>query len=283
MSEDRETEVEDGVYEEEVVTENDNDEVHAEADDVEQQDNTAETEVELVTRAKDEFFQTGKISDKLQQQLIKRGATQEEINTAVDTWRKQSVSSDNIEFDNDFNREQLEKALAWAEGTKTALEKRAIHQELNGNKEAATRSAKQLYADYILNTMGYKYKHTGKAALPIEAGAPSVRRSNRLKPIEGWNNPESTIEYLQNLAPQVGVRLDHTDLKDELEQSRHKIRRDAKYRNEVLKSLADTAIMQAKNPQIWREQAMDNRQAQDYTRALVTAMTGNPNAQTNVL
>ena len=229
-----------------------------------EQDDGAPTEDanSLISLAQDQVLATGKINEDTLEKLKQiEGVTDDKIEEAIANWRASAFDPEHIKFDDTFTKAQFKKALDWADKSKDGLSVIGLRESLR-NKKVADSTARQLYAEFVSETVAKKpYKLTEKgglkykgAELGLEARgrAPAIGRSSK---VYDWDPRQPMTEFMKNsgLLYDFGIKSDLTQNDDKLKENREAIRHNPDYYEQKMGKLLDTVVDKALSKEYQRE------------------------------
>lgn len=263
-------------------------EIEEEFDTEPEQDTDAPTEDanSLISLAQEQFLATGSIHEDTLEKLKQiEGVTDAEIEEATKAWRANAIDPSHIKFDDYFTQAQMRQALAWAE-KKPKLVQRGLHAALS-NKKTADSTARQLYAEFISETVAnkpYKYKESGSLAhkakgddLGLEARgrAPAIKQSSQGY---DWDPRVPMTEFLKDegVLYKFGIKTDYTQSDEKLKANREAIQYDKDVYGREMGKLLDTVEKIAKSREYKAESRAVRRNANNDIYNKLAVQLGNP-------
>ena len=252
-----------------------------------EQDDGAPTEDanSLISLAQDQVLATGKIAEDTLEKLKQiEGVTDEKIEDAIANWRASAFDPEHIKFDDTFTKAQFKKALDWADKNKDELSVIGLRESLR-NKKVADSTARQLYAEFVSETVAKKpYKLTEKgglkykgAELGLEARgrAPSVKQSSQGY---DWDPKIPMTEFLKDegVLYKFGIKTDYTQSDEKLRANREAVQYDKDYYGKEMGKLLDTIEKIAKSREYKAESRAVHRNANDDVYRRIAVQLGNP-------
>ena len=262
-------------------------EIEEEFDTEPEQDTDAPTEDAnaLISLAQDQVLATGKIDEETLEKLKQiEGVTDAEIEDAVAKWRASAFDPSHIKFDDTFTKAQLKQALDWADKSKDGLSVIGLRESLR-NKKTADSTARQLYAEFISETVAkkpYKLKQAGglkyKAddlGLEARGRAPAIGRSSKGY---DWEPHQSMTDFMKSsgLLYDFGIKSDLTQNNEKLKANREAIRYDRGYYEEKMGKLLDTIVDKARSAEYQRESRSTRRGAYSTIDSKIAVQIENP-------
>lgn len=238
----------------------------------------------LINLAQEQFLANGSIPEDTLEKLKQiNGVTDAEIEEATKEWRANAIDPSYIKFDETFTQAQMRQALAWAE-KKPKLVQRGLHAALS-NKKTADTTARQLYAEYVSETVAkkpYKLKETGSLkykgadlGLETRGRAPSVKQSS-----QGYDyDPKMPMtEFLkeEGVLYKFGIKTDYTQSEEKLKANREAAQYDKDYYGKEMGKLLDTIEKIAKSREYQAESRAVHRNAKDDVYRRLAVQMGNP-------
>lgn len=238
----------------------------------------------LISLAQEQFLATGSIPEDTLEKLKQiEGVTDAEIEEATKEWRANAIDPSHIKFDETFTQAQMRQALAWAE-KKPKLVQRGLHAALS-NKKTADATARQLYAEYVSETVAKKpYKTNEKGSLnytgddlglETRGRAPAVKQSSQGY---DWDPKMPMTEFLkeEGVLYKFGIQTDYTQSEEKLKANREAIQYDKDYYGKEMGKLLDTVEKIAKSREYKAESRAVQRNANDDVYQRLAVQMGNP-------
>ena len=238
----------------------------------------------LINLAQEQFLATGSIPEDTLEKLKQiEGVTDAEIEEATKEWRANAIDPSHIKFDETFTQAQMRQALAWAE-KKPKLVQRGLHAALS-NKKTADATARQLYAEYVSETVAKKpYKTNEKGSLnytgddlglETRGRAPAVKQSSQGY---DWDPKMPMTEFLkeEGVLYKFGIQTDYTQSEEKLKANREAIQYDKDYYGKEMGKLLDTIEKIAKSREYKAESRAVQRNANDDVYQRLAVQMGNP-------
>lgn len=237
----------------------------------------------LINLAQEQFLATGSIHEDTLEKLKQiNGVTDAEIEEATKEWRANAIDPSYIKFDETFTQAQMRQALAWAE-KKPRLVQRGLHAALS-NKKTADSTARQLYAEYVSETVAkkpYKTKETGSLkykgddlGLEARGRAPSVKQSSKGY---DWEPGQPITSFLKEEALRdFGIQSELTQDTVKLAENKDSIRHDKGYYEQKMGKLLDTISHRANSREYRREAQSTRLGASDTLERKLAVQINNP-------
>ena len=238
----------------------------------------------LINLAQEQFLATGSIHEDTLEKLKQiNGVTDAEIEEATKEWRANAIDPSYIKFDETFTQAQMRQALAWAE-KKPRLVQRGLHAALS-NKKTADSTARQLYAEYVSETVAkkpYKTKETGSLkykgddlGLEARGRAPAIKQSSQGY---DWDPRIPMTEFLKDegVLYKFGIKTDYTQSDEKLKANREDIQYDKDVYGKEMGKLLDTVEKMAKSSEYRAESRAVRRNADNDIYRRLAVQLGDP-------
>lgn len=238
----------------------------------------------LIGLAQDQVLATGKIDEDTLEKLKQiEGVTDDTIEDAVAKWRASAFDPAYIKFDDTFTKAQFKKALDWADKSKDGLSVIGLRESLR-NKKVADSTARQLYAEYVSETVAkkpYKYKETGSLkykgddlGLETRGRSPAIGRSSKGY---DWEPGQPITSFLKEEALRdFGIQSEITQDTVKLAENKDSIRHDKGYYEQKMGKLLDTISHRANSREYRREAQSTRLGASDTLERKLAVQINNP-------
>lgn len=251
-----------------------------------EQDDGAPTEDanSLISLAQDQVLATGKIAEDTLEKLKQiEGVTDEKIEEAIANWRASAFDPAHIKFDETFTKAQFKKALDWADKSKDGLSVIGLRESLR-NKKVADSTARQLYAEFVSETVAKKpYKLTEKGGLKYKGDdlgletrgrAPAVKQSSKGY---DWEPGQPITSFLkEEVLRDFGIQSELVQNTVKLAENKESIRHDKGYYEQKMGKLLDTISHRANSREYRREAQSTRLGASDTLERKLAVQINNP-------
>jgi len=262
-------------------------EIEEEFDTEPEQDTDAPTEDAnaLISLAQDQVLATGKIAEETLEKLKQiEGVTDDTIEDAVAKWRASAFDPSHIKFDDTFTKAQLKKALDWADKSKDGLSVIGLRESLR-NKKVADSTARQLYAEFVSETVANKpYKLNEKGSLKYKGDDLGLEARGRAPAIKqsstgyDWDPRTPMTEFLKDegVLYKFGIKTDYTQSDEKLKANREAIQYDKDVYGKEMGKLLDTVEKIAKSREYKAESRAVRRNADNDIYHRLAVQLSNP-------